>query len=470
MAPTPLCSGNVSSGYECADACTTDAPTLCGQSCVNTMTDAAHCNMCNRVCPSPTGGQGRCSTGECTIDCDSTRHACPDGTCKLNSSVDSCGDSCSPCPNGPTNSERTCNGTSCSHRCLSGFHACGASTCAPDSSVTQCGVNCVTCSRANATPSCVSGACQYTCNSGYHACNNNTVCSSDTSPASCGDRCSPCPVPTGSEALCVSGACSSRCLSGWYSCNGTCQQTACDPGDTCLADTDCGGTEGRCDSATKRCTEVCTSKSMQTPTDVTLARYCREIRGDLNLPGSSTLMTIAATDLPYLRLVTGNITMAGGSIQSLTLSALTEVRGVLTVSGFGTLASFPALTTIGSPTVAGGGFNAQLFNMPDLLLPQLTRVNGPLTITISPVARVDMRRLVRVTGNLELNGLYQLTNLDFRALTTVDGSTKKFAAMLRVPWSSISYLTRISGATFDDIGCCVLGGDLRNCNGGYSCN
>jgi hypothetical protein len=53
---------------------------LCGSACVDTKTNALHCNMCNRAC----GGGKLCVDGKCTCSptCDPSRETCCDGFCQ----------------------------------------------------------------------------------------------------------------------------------------------------------------------------------------------------------------------------------------------------------------------------------------------------------------------------------------------------------------------------------------------------
>jgi len=52
--------------------------------------------------------------------CDEGQHSC-EGQCVSNSSVSSCGTSCTPCPTPPEHAHATCNGVACGFECDSGF-------------------------------------------------------------------------------------------------------------------------------------------------------------------------------------------------------------------------------------------------------------------------------------------------------------------------------------------------------------
>jgi hypothetical protein len=61
---------------------------------------------------------------------------------------------------------------------------------------------------------------QCACAAGAHACGD--VCASDSSPGTCGDRCTPCPDVAHGEAACVAGECAAACDPGYEACGGAC--------------------------------------------------------------------------------------------------------------------------------------------------------------------------------------------------------------------------------------------------------
>ncbi|MGD8858795.1 MAG: hypothetical protein PVI30_02215 [Myxococcales bacterium] len=63
--PSPLCAPIAGGGYRCQARC--DDGELCGQSCVDTTRDTAHCGGCDRPCML-SGAMPRCRDGECQID------------------------------------------------------------------------------------------------------------------------------------------------------------------------------------------------------------------------------------------------------------------------------------------------------------------------------------------------------------------------------------------------------------------
>jgi hypothetical protein len=103
--------------------------------------------------------------------------------------------------------------------CNSGYHLCG-STCALNTSVSTCGTSCSACPiPANGTATCDGTSCGSTCNTGYHSCSG--VCSSNTSVNSCGASCTPCPTASNGTTSCLSnGSCNLACNAGYLQCQG----------------------------------------------------------------------------------------------------------------------------------------------------------------------------------------------------------------------------------------------------------
>jgi hypothetical protein len=169
-APTPLCADGPATGsdFACASSCTASAPTLCGQTCVNTGSSPAHCNMCDHACPAVSGGQPVCNSSACDFTCNSSFHKCG-SSCLANTSVLGCGtSSCSPCTD-PANGAPTCNGTTCDVQCDSGYHACNSNSCLSNTAPASCGTRCTPCpaAPANGSATCVSGACDFSCATDY---------------------------------------------------------------------------------------------------------------------------------------------------------------------------------------------------------------------------------------------------------------------------------------------------------------
>lgn len=144
-----------------------EGQTRCGDACVDLAGDPAHCGGCDEAC----ADGGVCADGECATVADCTVEACP----------------------GLTYCDQA------SKKCLPG--------CAFNP---QCGAGeyCDTASHTCA------------CNEGFHDCDG--VCKKNDDPKTCGDACSPCPVPDNAEPTCEDGECGFVCVQGWRACNDQC--------------------------------------------------------------------------------------------------------------------------------------------------------------------------------------------------------------------------------------------------------
>lgn len=125
--------------------------------------------------------------------------------------------------------------------CDPGWHACGAGPddCAPDTSPLTCGTRCTPCpAPANAVATCVAGACGFACDAGTHACSG--ACVDDASPLSCGPGCVACPPVSQAHArpACIAGACGYTCDLGWLRCASGC----CEAPRAAFPRLACGGT------------------------------------------------------------------------------------------------------------------------------------------------------------------------------------------------------------------------------------
>ena len=147
---TPLCSMGAGTelGYDCASGCMAPTPDRCGDECVDTATDVAHCGACDAACPVPANGSATCDGTGCGFVCDAGFHACGDA-CVPDTAVTSCGASCTACP-APANASPTCDGTACGFTCNTGFHRCG-DACVPNTAVTSCGTSCTPVSYTHLT-------------------------------------------------------------------------------------------------------------------------------------------------------------------------------------------------------------------------------------------------------------------------------------------------------------------------------
>jgi len=251
--------GTCTGGHTCSLTCQASYHPCDGQCVDSTM--PAHCGTSCSACAAPTGGAatcdgqtcgGACPDGEqlCAGACISTSQKCMNqcavgthdcnGQCLANTSVNSCGSRCDPCPV-PANGAPTCNGTACNFTCGGGFRRCGAA-CIPASG---CCVDADCTTVMNGTVSCSANhLCNFSCGTGYHACNGR--CALNTSTASCGTSCSACAPPQGGVATCDGTMCGASCPTGQKLCNNVCI----DGGAACM---------GTCPTGTHDCGGLCSS-------------------------------------------------------------------------------------------------------------------------------------------------------------------------------------------------------------------
>jgi hypothetical protein len=93
----------------------------CGNACVDTDSDPAHCGECNDAC----GGNEVCSGGQCVGSC-GTLSDCGGECVDLNTDPDHCGTCTTVCPQAE-NAVRTCSNKTCSFVCTTGFKDCARS-------------------------------------------------------------------------------------------------------------------------------------------------------------------------------------------------------------------------------------------------------------------------------------------------------------------------------------------------------
>ena len=152
---TPVCSGG-----RCASGCSAKT-NLCDKACVDLRNDPRHCGSCGNACPAaPPSGVAACASGACHVTCADGLHLCG-GACVDNTSVASCGASCTACPTA-ANAFPTCDGKACAWSCSTGFASCdrlNANGC--EVTLGTDPANCGACGNACAVgKTCVSGACQ----------------------------------------------------------------------------------------------------------------------------------------------------------------------------------------------------------------------------------------------------------------------------------------------------------------------
>ncbi|HUJ24865.1 MAG TPA: hypothetical protein VLW85_02525 [Myxococcales bacterium] len=144
------CTVSCNTGYHLFQGgCEANSDTICGSGRTNCTTQYLN-------------GNGACntSTGTCFLaSCVGGYHVCG-GSCASNSSLNSCGSSCSPCPTDP-HGTATCNGTFCDISCNSGYNDCDGSGCSPYT-VTSCGPQCADCTEGGPGYACSGSTCKCT--------------------------------------------------------------------------------------------------------------------------------------------------------------------------------------------------------------------------------------------------------------------------------------------------------------------
>jgi hypothetical protein len=157
-AAAPVCVPTTA-GFACATGCTPQAPTRCGDQCVDLASSPTHCGSCNDVCAPVANGQVSCARGACAFSCTAGFHACG-GACADSTSPASCGAACSPCPAGP-NATATCRGGACGLSCAGDFADCnGSAADGCEVNLASDPKNCGACARACAPGlRCVNRAC-----------------------------------------------------------------------------------------------------------------------------------------------------------------------------------------------------------------------------------------------------------------------------------------------------------------------
>jgi hypothetical protein len=183
----PLCAGS-GSAFACSSGCPANAPTPCGSSCVDTTSSAGNCKTCGNACTTTVANaQPVCATSACTFACNTGYAAC-NGSCVDFATDDgNCGGcgAAYACAGG-----KTCQSSQCA--CTSNSHDCQG-TCVANTSIATCGSSCTSCpapSSGTGSATCDGTACGISCTSGT-ACGG--ACVDTTSNASncqtCGHTC-----------------------------------------------------------------------------------------------------------------------------------------------------------------------------------------------------------------------------------------------------------------------------------------
>lgn len=116
--------------------------------------------------------------------------------------------------------------------------------------------DCLTDSQCDANEICDRGNGRCTCAAEAHLCGSQ--CVNDDDPATCGERCEPCPTPPNALATCESETCGFQCQEGWFRCDGPDCAAECQE---CVIDSDCGPEAPVCNGGS--CTDCSSSDDCQ---------------------------------------------------------------------------------------------------------------------------------------------------------------------------------------------------------------
>ena len=242
---------------QCKQPCA-DGQISCGSTCVDPKTDAENCGACGTVCASlPHAATGSCTAGVCGVsqcpsgyaDCDKNS---VDG-CESDSMTDAanCGACGQTCP-AALNAKPTCTMGTCAVTCAPGFTSCAGSSCV---NTMADGNNCGACGHAcGANLVCYQGQCVGSCMGGASLCGNSCI-DLDGDPNNCGACSASCDLPNVQINGCSRGTCSvGQCAAGFADCDAVasngCETNTANDGNNCgSCGNDCPGVA----NATSRC-------------------------------------------------------------------------------------------------------------------------------------------------------------------------------------------------------------------------
>ena len=201
----PSCTGDSDclTGYfcrsdgSCAPNCAAGR-TRCGDSCVDTMNDSAHCNGCTNVC---TTGLV-CAGGTCTANCGTGLTNCSNNCVAVSTDAGNCSTCGHVCTAPAGNGIAACTGGACDVQCDPGYSKCNGQCITFDTTA-----NCGSCGNNCGTAACCGGQC---------------LAAFDTvaNCGSCGHRC---PGRSNATPVCNSGTCGIQCNNELVDCGITCK-------------------------------------------------------------------------------------------------------------------------------------------------------------------------------------------------------------------------------------------------------
>jgi hypothetical protein len=236
---------------------------ICGELCVDTSVEAAHCGACDRACSNENTSALACASGQCTptcaagfADCTTDDGEGDDDGCETNlNDVQTCGTSCG--------NVETCDGNEfcvdgvCTTQCVDPNTECGEACANLEERIDHCGECDRDCSTANTTGvACASGQCDPTCSNGFGDCNPDDGTGADdgceTDITGSTEHCNACDracsLTNASATACASGACAPTCNTGFGDCVG---DTGSGPDDGC--ETDLDDSVAHCNACNRAC-------------------------------------------------------------------------------------------------------------------------------------------------------------------------------------------------------------------------
>ena len=285
-------------------------------------------------------------------------------------------------------------------------------------------------------------------------CSSNGECVQNVCHPACAATCA-----VGKACATDSDCDSSRCVDALCrpACSGSCSP--------CTKDTDCSGTGSSCDPTDKVCLKVCTGGSgvgISVQQDLVDYHYCKEINGDFSI--NPDFPQITASDLPYLTQIDGKLSVQLSSmLTDVTLPKLKVASGGVTVAALANFLNIdlPELTSAGFTQVAATSCET-------ISMPKLATCTGLNITGIQQLTHLDMRSLTTVDGTFNLSGLPALTSANMSAVTQITGSVT-IGTLCSLPQASLSAVLVAAGnPTISDVGCCPLPESGSMCTS--SCN
>jgi hypothetical protein len=176
----------------------------CGEQCVDTDFDPAHCGGCDLAC-----AEGEvCSMGTCAVECLGGSTKCGAACVDTDFDPQHCGGCDTVCPEG-----EVCSQGECAVTCLGGTTKCGSQCIDLADDPEHCGAcgNVCSATGANTIGVCSQAACDAVCTGSFENCDGLAANGCETNVLSSNAHCGACGSPCGQNANCVNGTCEKKC-------------------------------------------------------------------------------------------------------------------------------------------------------------------------------------------------------------------------------------------------------------------